>query len=162
MGKLIYSLNVSLDGYVETIDHGLDWSVVDGELYTWFNDQTRSLDAERYGRRIDELMAAYWPAAESDPSSTARAGAGSAPSPYGPHVRAQDHELALHAGARAGPSLLRPTQRARRVAGQEGQPERATPRYSGGSSRRMVVARSMPWSNEAMTPIPVRSALATR
>ncbi len=31
-----------------------------------------------------------------------------------------------------------------------------------GSSRRMVVARSMPRSYEAMTPIPVRSALATR
>ena len=31
-----------------------------------------------------------------------------------------------------------------------------------GSSRRTVVTRSMPRSNEAMTPIPVRSALATR
>lgn len=25
MGSLIYSMNVSLDGYVETIEHGLDW-----------------------------------------------------------------------------------------------------------------------------------------
>jgi dihydrofolate reductase len=70
MGKLIYSLNVSLDGFVESADHGLDWAVVDDELHTWFNDQSRSLDAELYGRRIYELMAAHWPTAGSDPSLT--------------------------------------------------------------------------------------------
>lgn len=42
MGKLIYSLNVSLDGFVETPDHGLDWANVDEELHTWFNDQART------------------------------------------------------------------------------------------------------------------------
>lgn len=70
MGKLIYSLNVSLDGYVETPDHSLEWAVVDNELHTWFNDQARELDASLYGRRMYELMAAYWPTAESDPSAT--------------------------------------------------------------------------------------------
>jgi dihydrofolate reductase len=70
MGKLIYMLNVSLDGFVETVDHGLDWSVVDDELHAWFNEQSRSLDAELYGRRIYELMASHWPTAGSDPSST--------------------------------------------------------------------------------------------
>ena len=34
MGKLIYSLNVLLDGFVETPDHGLDWAVVDAEGHT--------------------------------------------------------------------------------------------------------------------------------
>ena len=68
MGKLIYNLNVSLDGFIETVDHRLDWSVVDEELHTWFNDRSCSLDAELYGRRIYELMAAYWPTAGSDPS----------------------------------------------------------------------------------------------
>jgi dihydrofolate reductase len=70
MGKLIYTLNVSLDGFVETTDHGLDWTAVDDELHAWFNDQARSLDAELYGRRIYELMAAYWPTAASDPAVT--------------------------------------------------------------------------------------------
>jgi dihydrofolate reductase len=70
MGKLIYMLNVSLDGYVETPDHSLDWAVVDDELHSWFNDQTRALDASLYGRRQYELMAAHWPTAESDPSTT--------------------------------------------------------------------------------------------
>ena len=70
MGKLIYNLNVSLDGFVETLDHGLEWGLVDDELHAWFNDQTRSLDATLYGRRLYEVMAAYWPTAEDDPSAT--------------------------------------------------------------------------------------------
>jgi len=70
MGKLIYAMNVSLDGYVETADHSLDWTTVDDELHVWFNDFTRGLDASLYGRRLYELMAAYWPTAESDPSAT--------------------------------------------------------------------------------------------
>jgi dihydrofolate reductase len=70
MGKLIYSLNVSLDGFVETPSHGLEWATVDEELHQWFNDQARSLDATIYGRRMYELMAGYWPTAGSDPSAS--------------------------------------------------------------------------------------------
>ena len=70
MGKLIYLMNVSLDGFVETADHGLDWTVIDDELHTWFNDQMRAVDASIYGRRLYEVMAAYWPTGESDPQST--------------------------------------------------------------------------------------------
>jgi hypothetical protein len=44
LGKLIYSLNVSLDGFAETADHGLEWAIVDDEVHTWFNDQARILD----------------------------------------------------------------------------------------------------------------------
>ena len=70
MGKLIYLMNVSLDGFIETPDHGLDWTVVDDELHTWFNDQERETDASLYGRRLYEVMAAHWPTAESDPAAT--------------------------------------------------------------------------------------------
>lgn len=70
MGKLVYLFNVSLDGFVETVDHSLDWTAVDDELHTWFNEQERSLDASLYGRRLYEVMAAYWPTAESDPAAT--------------------------------------------------------------------------------------------
>ena len=69
MGKLVYLLNVSLDGYVETPDHSLDWSVVDEELHSWFNDRSRETDAFLYGRRLYEVMNAFWPTAESDPSA---------------------------------------------------------------------------------------------
>jgi dihydrofolate reductase len=70
MGKLIYLMNVSLDGYVETPDHSLDWSIPDEELHTWFNDRARETDVSIYGRRLYEVMAAYWPRAESDRSAT--------------------------------------------------------------------------------------------
>jgi dihydrofolate reductase len=70
MGKLIYLLNVSLDGFVETPDHSLEWTIVDDELHTWFNDQMRTFDASLYGRRMYELMADYWPTGENDPAAT--------------------------------------------------------------------------------------------
>ena len=70
MGKLIYSMNVSLDGYVETPGHSLEWANVDEELHGWFNDRAREVDASLYGRRMYELMAGYWPTAESDASAT--------------------------------------------------------------------------------------------
>lgn len=70
MRELIYLFNVSLDGFVETADHSLDWTIVDDELHTWFNERTRSLDASLYGRRLYEVMAAYWPTGEDDPAAT--------------------------------------------------------------------------------------------
>ena len=70
MGRLIYSLNVSLDGYVESPTKSLDWAEVDEELHFWFNEQARSLEASIYGRGMYELMAGYWPTAESDPEAS--------------------------------------------------------------------------------------------
>jgi dihydrofolate reductase len=70
MGKLIYCLNVSLDGFVETPDKSVAWTKVDDELHTWFNDHMREMEASLYGRRLYELMAAYWPTAGSDPEAT--------------------------------------------------------------------------------------------
>ena len=70
MGRLIYTLNVSLDGYIETLDHSLSWSVADDELLAWFADRARGLAASLYGRRLYELMSAYWPTAQDDPAAT--------------------------------------------------------------------------------------------
>jgi dihydrofolate reductase len=70
MGKLIYLLNVSLDGFIEAPDHSLAWASVDDELHTWFNDQERGVVASLYGRRLYEVMSAYWPNYESDPDAT--------------------------------------------------------------------------------------------
>jgi dihydrofolate reductase len=69
MGKLIYTMNVSLDGFVETSDHRVDWSVIDDEVHSWFTDDLRGLDASLYGRRLYEVMTAYWPTAASDPAA---------------------------------------------------------------------------------------------
>ncbi len=70
MGRLIYLMNVSLDGFIETADHSLDWASVDDELHQWFNDHTRGLDATIYGRRLYEGMSAHWPTADADPAAT--------------------------------------------------------------------------------------------
>jgi dihydrofolate reductase len=70
MGKLIYSMSVSLDGFVETPSHSLDWVQVDEGLHTAFNDEARVLSAFVYGRRMYQLMTDYWPTAEADPAAT--------------------------------------------------------------------------------------------
>ncbi|MEO7119283.1 MAG: dihydrofolate reductase family protein [Candidatus Limnocylindrales bacterium] len=69
MGRLIYALSVSLDGFVETPRKSLDWVQVDEELHAAFNDEARSLSAFLYGRRMYELMSDYWPTAALDPSA---------------------------------------------------------------------------------------------
>ena len=59
MGRLIYGMNVSLDGFVDTPDHSLDWTLIDEDLHRWWNDQERATSAALYGRRIYEVMSAY-------------------------------------------------------------------------------------------------------
>lgn len=70
MGRLTYLMNVSLDGFVETPGHSLDWGIVDDELHSWFNDRERESEVDLYGRRLWEVMAAYWPTGETNPAST--------------------------------------------------------------------------------------------
>jgi len=70
MGRIIYSMSVSLDGYVETPGRSLDWVLVDEELHSFFNDEAREVSTFLHGRRMYELMADYWPTAETNPSAT--------------------------------------------------------------------------------------------
>ena len=70
MGKLIYMMNVSLDGFVARPDGSVDWTQVDDELHSWFNEHMRDVSVSLYGRRLYEVMAAYWPTGEDDPSAT--------------------------------------------------------------------------------------------
>ncbi len=69
MGRLIYAMNVTLDGFIETPDHSLDWGLVDAEIHQWFNDRMRELSASLYGRKLYEVMSSHWPTAEEDPES---------------------------------------------------------------------------------------------
>jgi dihydrofolate reductase len=68
MVKVIYSMSISLDGFVETPERSLDWVIVDEELHRYFNDEMRGLGAVIYGRRLYELMVAFWPTIDQDPS----------------------------------------------------------------------------------------------
>ncbi len=71
MRKLIYSLNMSLDGYVEDANGSLDWSIPDDEIHQFFNDQEREFDVSLYGRHLYEIMQPYWSTADQNPDSSA-------------------------------------------------------------------------------------------
>lgn len=67
MRKLIYSMGVSLDGFIAGPDGEIDWSAPDEELHRFHNQQTRETGAHLCGRRLYEEMA-YWDTAEEKPS----------------------------------------------------------------------------------------------
>ena len=68
MRKLIYSMGVSLDGFIAGRDGEIDWSAPDEELHRFHNRQTRELGAHLCGRRLYETML-YWETAEANPSA---------------------------------------------------------------------------------------------
>lgn len=59
MARLIYSMNVSLDGYIEDASGSLDWSVPDAAVHTFWNDYQRTLGTYLMGRRMYEAMAVW-------------------------------------------------------------------------------------------------------
>jgi dihydrofolate reductase len=67
MRKIIYAFSVSLDGFIEAVGGDLSWSVPDDELHSHFNELEKEIDLNFYGRRLYEIMAAYWPTAGEDP-----------------------------------------------------------------------------------------------
>jgi dihydrofolate reductase len=67
VGKLIYSMNVSLDGFIEGPDGKFDWSVPDEELHRFHNERVGRLSAHLLGRRLYETMV-FWETAEQDPA----------------------------------------------------------------------------------------------
>ncbi|WP_067690771.1 dihydrofolate reductase family protein [Nocardia jejuensis] len=66
MRKLNYGFGVSLDGYVNDRDGGIDWTDPDDELHQFHNDRFREIDISLNGRRLYELMAEYWPHVPQD------------------------------------------------------------------------------------------------
>jgi dihydrofolate reductase len=65
MGRLIYSMSVSLDGFMAGPHGEIDWSAPDEELHRFHNQQTKELDLHLCGRRLYEVMV-YWDTAEED------------------------------------------------------------------------------------------------
>ena len=68
MRKLIYSMSVSLDGFIAGPNGEIDWSAPDEELHRFHNQQTREIGAHLYGRRLYEVMT-YWETADENPSA---------------------------------------------------------------------------------------------
>jgi len=70
MRKIILMMSMSLDGFFEGPNRELDWQLVDDELHDHFNEQLSAMGAFLDGRVTYELMAGFWPTADTDPSST--------------------------------------------------------------------------------------------
>ena len=63
MRKLIYSMTVSLDGYIAGSDGAIDWSVPDEKLFLFHTQHVREIGVHLCGRRLYETML-YWETAE--------------------------------------------------------------------------------------------------
>ncbi len=59
MGRLIYSVIASLDGYVDDTDGGFGWAMPDEAVHAYVNDEMRSVGTHLYGRRLYEVMAGW-------------------------------------------------------------------------------------------------------
>lgn len=63
MRKLIYSMTLSLDGFIAGPDGGIDWSAPDDELFRFHTRQVAELGLHLCGRRLYETML-YWETVE--------------------------------------------------------------------------------------------------
>jgi dihydrofolate reductase len=70
MRKLIYFSMASVDGFMDRPDRNLDWVIIDEELHTYVNNLEREIGVYLYGRRMYEIMEAYWPTADKQSSLT--------------------------------------------------------------------------------------------
>lgn len=70
MRKIIYSMQMSLDGYIEDATGSIDFTHPTAELHAYFNAREAGIDTHIYGRRLYEIMNDYWPDAASDPKGT--------------------------------------------------------------------------------------------
>jgi dihydrofolate reductase len=68
MRKVIYSMTVSLDGFIAGPKGEIDWSAPDEELHRFHNQRVRGLGAQLCGRRLYEEML-YWETADQNPSA---------------------------------------------------------------------------------------------
>ena len=66
MGKLVFAINVSLDGFA---DHTATVGP-DDELHGFFSDLLDETDVALFGRVTYQLMESYWPHAHKDPKAT--------------------------------------------------------------------------------------------
>jgi dihydrofolate reductase len=63
MRRLIYSMTVSLDGFIAGPDGAIDWSVPDEELFAFHTQRVKETGVQLCGRRLYETML-YWETAQ--------------------------------------------------------------------------------------------------
>jgi dihydrofolate reductase len=70
MRKVILSMPITLDGFIEGPHQELDWVIADDELHDYYTELLKKADLILYGRVTYELMLSYWPTAATDLSIT--------------------------------------------------------------------------------------------
>ncbi|GAA2776091.1 dihydrofolate reductase family protein [Streptomyces showdoensis] len=71
MRKLIYGMNLTLDGYIAAPGDDIGWSGPPSEeLFQWWLDYEQQSDLTLYGRKLWETMSAYWPTGDQQPGAT--------------------------------------------------------------------------------------------
>ncbi|GLX99388.1 dihydrofolate reductase family protein [Herbidospora sp. NBRC 101105] len=70
MRKLIFAMNLSLDGYIAAPGDDLGWSVPSDELFQWWSDRVGATALALYGRKLWETMSSHWPTADQRPGAT--------------------------------------------------------------------------------------------
>ena len=65
MRKVIYSMSLSLDGFIAGPNGEIDWSAPDEELHRFHNERVRATGVQLCGRRLYEVMT-YWDTAEEN------------------------------------------------------------------------------------------------
>ncbi len=67
MRKLIYGMNLTLDGYIVAPGDDIGWSAPSDELFQFWSDQLQATDLTFYGRKLWQTMSSYWPTGDQQP-----------------------------------------------------------------------------------------------
>ncbi|MEU3315383.1 dihydrofolate reductase family protein [Streptomyces sp. NPDC006662] len=70
MRKLIYGMNLTLDGYIAAPGDDIGWSVPSDELFQFWSDQLQATELTLYGRKLWQTMSSYWPTGDQQPNAT--------------------------------------------------------------------------------------------
>jgi dihydrofolate reductase len=70
MATLVYSMGVSLDGFISGPDGDISWSAPDEELHRFHNRQAEATDLQLCGRRLYETMLVWEAWEEEQPDSS--------------------------------------------------------------------------------------------
>ena len=71
MRKLIYGMNLTLDGYIAAPGDDIGWSgPPSNEMFQWWLDREQESALWLYGRKLWETMSSYWPTGDEQPDAT--------------------------------------------------------------------------------------------
>src|ERR687883_435394 len=71
MRKLIFGMNLTLDGYIAAPGDDIGWSgPPSDELFQWWLDQERASSLSLYGRKLWETMSSFWPTGDQRPNAS--------------------------------------------------------------------------------------------